>query len=80
MLLADHPGDFTPPSDLGALGIGVKVKVPKEIRQAAKSLPEATRVGDRFASVLDASNTTFQAVAVAGVFGAIIYALIRNSK
>jgi len=62
------------------LGISVKVKVPKEIRSAARGLPDATRVGDRFASVLDASNITIQTVAVLGVAGLLVYALITRKK
>ncbi len=60
------------------LGISVKVKVPTEIKTAAKGLPDMTQTADRLTSVLDAANTTAQAVAVAAVFGIIIYALIRN--
>ena len=60
------------------LGISVKVKVPKEIKAAAAGLPDMTRTADSLTSVLDAANTTAQAVAVAAVFGIVIYALIRK--
>ncbi len=60
------------------LGISVKVKVPTEIKTAAKGLPDMTRTADNLTSVLDAANTTAQAIAVAAVFGVIIYALIRK--
>jgi hypothetical protein len=41
-------------------------------------LPEMTHTADKLTSVLDAANTTAQTIAVAAVFGIVIYALIRK--
>jgi hypothetical protein len=59
-----------------ALGISVKVKVPTEIKTAAKELPQFNIAATRLTSVLDAANITAQTLVVVGVFGVIVFGLI----
>jgi disulfide bond formation protein DsbB len=67
---------------LGALGISVNVKMPKEIKMAAKELPNLTATGDRFSSSMDSMNMTMQ-VALATAFVALAvtgFVLIGREK
>ena len=65
---------------LDGLGISVKLKVPKEIKAAAKDLPEFSAVADRMRATLDASNITAQTVAVLMVVGMMIAALLIREQ
>jgi hypothetical protein len=62
------------------LGISVKVKIPKEIRAAAKGMPDMTRVGDRFAGAMEVFNSTAVVVAVIGATSIIAFALLWKGK
>lgn len=58
--------------ELANLGISVKVKVPKEIRTAAKEMPEFSQTASRLTSVLDASNITAQSAVAMLVMGGLV--------
>ena len=48
----------------------------KEIKTAAKEMPALNINAERMTAILDASNVTMQAIAVMGVFGALIAVLL----
>lgn len=65
-----------PMAGVGDLGIGVKVKVPKEIKTAAAQMPEFSETMKKLTSVMDAGNVTVQVVAVGALFGALVAILL----
>ena len=65
---------------LNDLSMSVSVKVPKEIKAAAKELPEFSAVGNRLTAATDAMNITMQTVVVGAVLGLIIATLLLREK
>lgn len=65
---------------LGNLGIGVKVKVPKEIKAAAKSFPEFAQSFNRATSTADTLGPYWMAGAALLVAGAFVVVLIAKKK
>ncbi len=63
---------------VSGLGISVKVKIPREIRAAAKDLPEMTRVGEKLTDVWAESNATLQVVAIMAAGGFAFWLLFRR--
>lgn len=65
---------------LNDLAFGISLKVPRDIKVAAKELPEFSAVTDRMRATLDASNITAQTVAVLMVVGMVIAALLIREQ
>ena len=58
---------------LNNMGIGVKVKMPKEMKAAAKALPEVAQQFGRASAVAEALNTTVQvAIVAASIAGVVV--------
>ena len=82
-----QPGMF----GLGAMGIGVDIKIPKAVTEAARLAPSIAKEFPAYAHKLqeeaarvtgtvDAVNIGIQAIAVAGIFGGIVLVLLMREK
>ena len=65
---------------LNGLGFSVSVKIPAELKTAAKALPEFSATSNRMTAAVDAMNITMQTVVVAGIFGVIVAVLLFRDK
>lgn len=68
-------GDLIGIGDLG-IGVSVKVKLPPEVKQAVRELPNLSEGVKSVGAALDAANVTSQTVAVMYTFGAIVAVLL----